>query len=88
MEDLSIKSGAQIAILVNGLGATSREELYILFNDAKIELEARGVEIAKVYVDELATSMEMQGASISILVLDEEFKALLNQPAHTPFIKL
>jgi len=88
VEDLSIKSGAQIAILVNGLGATSREELYILFNDTKKELEARGVEIDKVYVDEFATSMEMQGASISILVLDEEFKALLDQPAHTPFIKL
>jgi len=87
ISDIDIKPGTEIAILVNGLGATSREELYILFNDAKQELDKRDIKISKTYVGEFATSMEMQGASISLLVLDEELKALLDTPAETPFVK-
>ena len=88
LEDLSITSGAKVAVLVNGLGATSREELYILFNDARSELDAHGIEIARVFVDEFAASMEMQGASITLFVLDDELKTLLDQPANTPFVRL
>ncbi len=86
--DLSLEKGTEVAILVNGLGATSREELYILFNDARALLEEKGVRIARTYVKEFATSMEMKGASISLLVLNEDWKTLLDAPAETPFVKL
>lgn len=86
--DLNLKSGTEVAILVNGLGATSREELYILFNDAKRLLNEKGIKVARTYVGEFATSMEMQGVSISLFVVDEEMKALLDLEASTPFVKL
>lgn len=88
LADLQLGSGAEVAILVNGLGATSREELYILFNDAKKYLESQDITISRVFVDEYATSMEMQGASISLLALDNDTKDLLDHPVKTPFVRL
>ncbi len=88
IKDLALSSGAEVAVLVNGLGATSREELYILYNDVKKQLDGKGIKAAKVYVDEFATSMEMQGASVTLMLLDDELKALLGKPASTPFVKL
>jgi dihydroxyacetone kinase len=88
VKDLNLRSGSRVAILVNGLGATSREELYILFKDTKKILDKIGIKIEKTYVDEFATSMEMQGASITLLSVDDELVSLLEQPVYTPFIRL
>ena len=49
------------------------------------ELEARGLKVGKTYVGEFATSMEMAGASITLMHTDEELNALLNVPVQTPF---
>ena len=86
--DLGLAAGTEVALLINGLGATSREELYLLYNDVKKRFDEKGVKIAKVYVDEFARSMEMQGVSLTAFVLDDELKSLLADPAHTPFITL
>jgi len=86
--DMGLKSSEDVAVLINGLGATSREELYILFSDVKKELDTIGVNIKKVYIGEYATSMEMQGASVSLLKLDNELEQLLLMKACTPFIRL
>ena len=59
-------------MLVNGLGGTPKEELYILFRRVSQLLGERGVTAKHVWVGEFATAMEMAGASISILHLDEE----------------
>lgn len=84
--DMPVAAGEEVALLINGLGATSVEELYILANDVTELLTAKGIRIAKTIVGEYATSMEMAGASISICKLDETLKAYLDYPVCTPFI--
>ena len=85
--DLGIRSGDRVAVLVNGMGATPLEELYLLFRRVHQLLTAIGVTIDKNYVGEYATSLEMAGASISLLALNDERLALLNAPAESPFFK-
>lgn len=87
-DDLSLHSGDEIAVLVNSLGATSKEELYILYQDFYQQMQRADIRITKVYVGEYTTSLEMLGASISVLKLNEEFKTLLADNGHTPFVKL
>jgi len=81
------KSGDRIAVLVNGLGGTPLEELYILFRRVSVLLDRRGVTAKHAFIGEFATSMEMAGASISILHLDDELDRLIAAPANTPFFK-
>ena len=83
--DMPVASGEEVALLVNGLGATSLEELYILSGAASSQLTGKGVHVYRTFVGEYATSMEMAGASISLMRLDGELKELLDAPAHTPF---
>lgn len=87
VDDLGLESGARVAVLVNGLGSTPLEELYLLYRRTHQVLSGLGIEIAKTYVGEYATSLEMAGASISLLELDEERLALLNAPAESPFFE-
>jgi dihydroxyacetone kinase-like protein len=87
LEDLPYNSGDEAAVLVNGLGATPKEELYVMYRNAAEILKGRNIKVYKVYLGEYATSMEMAGASISILKLDAELKALLAKPANTPFFE-
>lgn len=86
-EDISVQAGDRVAVLVNGLGATSREELYILYGEVAQLMAAKGVSIAKSYVGEYVTSMEMAGASVSLFKLNQEFEDLLGDGMHTPFVK-
>src|SRR6266566_4004130 len=79
-EDLALKSGDGVSVLVNGLGATPPEELYILYRRAAQLLGELGVEIHRPYVGEYATSLEMAGASISVLRLDDALTELLDAP--------
>lgn len=83
--DLDLKSGEKVCILINSLGATPPEELYIMFRHAKKVLTGYGVEIARTYIGEFATSLEMAGASISIIRVDDELLGYINTPVHTPF---
>ncbi len=84
--DMPVAEGEEVALLINGLGATSVEELYILSNDVTELLAAKGIKVAKTIVGEYATSMEMAGASISLCKLDETLKGYLAYPVCTPFI--
>ncbi len=83
--DLQLKEGDEVSVLVNGLGATPREELYIIYRKAHQLLTERGVRIYRPYIGEFATSLEMAGASVTLLKLDEELKDLLDRPASSPF---
>jgi phosphoenolpyruvate---glycerone phosphotransferase subunit DhaK len=85
LEDLKPATGDRLAIMVNGLGATPPEELYIIFRKAHEILGGHGLNIYRAYVGEYATSMEMAGASITLMRLDDELAELLDHPAHTPF---
>ena len=71
--------------MVNGLGATPPEELYIIYRKVHEILSGRGISVHRAYVGEYATSMEMAGASLTLFRLDDELTALLDHPAHTPF---
>lgn len=85
LNDLPFKNGDEVAILVNSLGATPMEELYIIFDKAAQILDSAGIKIYRNYIGEFSTSMEMAGASISLLKLDNKLKKLLDAPAHSPF---
>ena len=84
--DLPFGKGDEVAVLVNGLGATPAEELYILYGRFHDMLKEQGIAVHRVFLGEFATSMEMAGASFSLLRLDEEFKGLLGAPAFSPFL--
>lgn len=86
-EDLTLRAGEEVGILVNGLGSTSLEELYIAFHEAAEYLRAKEIRIYRSYVGEYATSLEMAGFSISLLRLDTELKPYLDAPADSPFFK-
>lgn len=83
--DLDLKSGDKVCVLLNSLGATPPEELYIMYRHAKKVLSSYGVTVARVNIGEYATSLEMAGASISIIRVDDELLGYINAPAHTPF---
>lgn len=83
--DMPVAAGEEVAMLINGLGATSVEELYILSNSVSKQLEHKGIKVFRTFVGEFATSMEMAGASISLMKVDEEVKEMLNVPVSTPF---
>jgi len=87
LEDLPYKSGDEVSVLVNGLGATPKEELYVMYRKIAEILKAKNIKVFKAYLGEFATSMEMAGASISLLKLDAELKTLLAKPANTPFFE-
>ena len=83
--DLPYTTGDEVAVLVNGLGATPKEELYLLYRRAAAILAQRGIRVYRAWVGEYATSLEMAGASISLLRLDDELRRLVDAPAETPF---
>ncbi|AWE43023.1 MULTISPECIES: dihydroxyacetone kinase subunit DhaK [unclassified Actinobaculum] len=85
LNDRPVAAGGRVAVLVNGLGSTPLDELYILAGEVLAELGEREVTVAKTYVGEYVTSMDMAGASISLIELDDELEDLLLAPAATPF---
>jgi len=87
IEDLPYQKGDEVAVLMNGLGATPKEELYIMYRKVDEILKEKGIKVFHVYVGEFATSMEMAGSSISLLKLDDELKEYLSVAAHTPFFE-
>lgn len=86
LSDLSIQSGDEVAVLVNSLGATSREELYIFYQDTENFLRERGISVHRAFVGEYVTSLEMSGASLTLMKLDDELRHHLDTPAHSPFV--
>ena len=87
VDDLPFAKGDEVAVLLNGLGATPKEELYVMFRRVNQQLSAKGIKVFRLYAGEFATSMEMAGASISLFRLDAELKKLLSAPASTPFFQ-
>ena len=85
LEDLAPASGDTVTVMVNSLGATPLEELYIMYRTVHERLEAHGLTPYRPAIGRFATSMEMVGASLTVLRLDDELKALLDAPARTPF---
>jgi dihydroxyacetone kinase-like protein len=87
VDDLKPEGGAELLVLVNGLGGTPLGELYLLFNSTRVWLGERGLRIGRVLVGALTTSLEMAGASITLCVLDEEMKAHWDSAVQTAALR-
>ena len=83
--DINLSKGDRVSILINSLGATPHEELFIVANKFNDILKDNGIVNSKSYVGRYATSMEMAGMSISILKLDDELEKLLLEKTNCPF---
>ena len=81
-------AGSEVAVMINGSGATPLMELYIINNRVADVLAEKGIKIYKTMVGNYMTSLEMAGFSVSLLRLDEELKELLDAPADTPALKV
>ncbi len=79
--DLPFESGDRVALMINGLGGTPISELYLLYRRAALRCKDTGLEIVRSYVGEYCTSLEMAGASLTLLKLDDELEELLAAPA-------
>jgi dihydroxyacetone kinase-like protein len=79
--DLPYASGDRVALMINGLGGTPVSELYILYRRAHQRLAERGLTIGRSYVNEYCTSLDMAGASLTLVRLDDEIEGLLAAPA-------
>ena len=85
LPELDIGRGSRVAVLVNSLGATPHEELYILYRHVAKMLAERVATPVMPLVGRYATSMEMTGASLTLMPLDSELERLLKAPASCPF---
>lgn len=84
LQDMPVKAGEEVAVLINGLGGTPAMELYIINKKVSEILKDQGIKAVKTYVGNYMTSLEMAGFSISLLKLDSELKELLLATADTP----
>jgi dihydroxyacetone kinase-like protein len=82
--DLPYGSGDDVALMINGLGGTPISELYILYGRAYKQLADRGINVTRSYVGEYCTSLDMAGASVTLVKLDDELNQLLDAPAEVP----
>ncbi|MEU4236145.1 dihydroxyacetone kinase subunit DhaK [Actinoplanes sp. NPDC026619] len=79
--DLPYESGDRVALMINGLGGTPVSELYILYRRAHQRLASLGITVGRSYVNEYCTSLDMAGASLTLVRLDDEIEGLLTAPA-------
>ncbi|TGN62188.1 dihydroxyacetone kinase subunit DhaK [Paracoccus liaowanqingii] len=83
LEDLGARRNDRVAVLVNGLGATGQLELYILNRRIAQVLADRGITVHRTWVGEYCTSLDMAGASVTLMRLDDDLAALLDRPCRT-----
>jgi phosphoenolpyruvate---glycerone phosphotransferase subunit DhaK len=86
LDDHNLASGTEVVVLVSGLGATPLNELYILYDTIEQEIAARGLSIHKTYIGNYFTSLEMVGATLTVMALDDELKTLIDTEAHCAII--
>ena len=87
LADLKAPAGSKVLLFVNGMGGTPEAELYIVYNHARARLADAGLEVTRSLVGNYITSLEMQGCSITVLVLDDELTGLWDAPVLTPAIR-
>ncbi|MFZ7088042.1 dihydroxyacetone kinase subunit DhaK [Curtobacterium sp. RRHDQ10] len=87
LADLDAASGSKVLLIVNGMGGTPQSELYIVFRRAAEVLASRGLELHRSLVGNYVTSLEMQGFSITVTVLDDDLVALWDAPVETPALR-
>lgn len=88
VKDLPFQPGDEAALMVNGLGATPLMELYLLNNSVSDILAQKGIKVYKTFVGNYMTSIDMAGASLTLLKLDGQLKELLDAPSDTAAFKV
>ena len=88
LADVPLRAGDRISVLVNSLGATPPEELYIVYRYVSQKLAELGVAVVMPWVGRYATSMEMAGLSITFCKLDNKLEALLKAPCDSPYLRV
>lgn len=78
LPDYPFESGDEVIVLVSGLGATPVMELYVLYNEIEKILEKKGIRVHRSYVGNYFTSLEMSGATLTVMKLDDELKTLMD----------
>ncbi|ARC56787.1 PTS-dependent dihydroxyacetone kinase, dihydroxyacetone-binding subunit DhaK [Frondihabitans sp. 762G35] len=87
LEDLPFSSGDKVLLFVNGMGGTPLVELYIVFRRASQIFAEKGIEVTRTLVGDYVTSLEMQGASITVTKLDDELTELWDAPVETAALR-
>jgi dihydroxyacetone kinase-like protein len=87
IEDLGLNSGEQVLVFVNSMGGTPLAELYVIYRRVVQLLDEGGVQVARDLIGPYITSLEMQGASVTILRLDDEKTRLWDAPVNTPGLR-
>lgn len=87
LPDLPFATSDQVVVLLSGLGSTPVMELYILYNEVEKILQKKGITIYKALVGNYFTSLEMAGATLSIMRLDNELKDCIDYEAHSVGLK-
>jgi len=87
LDDMPINDGEDVSVLVNSLGATPLEELYIIYRKIAEIFDSKKIKVYKPYIGRYACSLEMAGFSISLLKLNQQYKKYLDHPIRTPFVK-
>lgn len=85
LADMPVNKGDKVSVMVNGLGATPKEELLIVYRRLAEKLTEMGIQPVMSHIGEFATSMEMAGLSVTVMRLDEELEGLMRAPATSPF---
>ncbi len=81
LPDYPFVSGDEVVVLVSGLGATPVMELYVLYDEIDKLLTKKGIKTHRAYVGNYFTSLEMAGATLTIMKIDDELKELIDMPA-------
>ncbi|MFQ9893803.1 MAG: dihydroxyacetone kinase subunit DhaK [Emergencia sp.] len=87
LNDLSIKEGEKIMLILNGSGATTLMELYIVYRKCVELLKEKNIEVVANYVGELLTVQEQAGFQMFMARMDDELLRLWNAPCNTPSMK-
>jgi phosphoenolpyruvate---glycerone phosphotransferase subunit DhaK len=87
LSDLKAKHGSKVLVFVNGMGGTPLLELYLIYGEVDEKLRKAGLEPVRNLVGSYITSLEMAGASLTVLELDEELIKLWDAPVHTPALR-
>ena len=88
IDDMEPEESSEVAVLMSGLGATPIMELYILYDEIEAYLKEQGLSVYKVFVGDYVTSLDMNGAALTVMKLDDELKELLDYEAKSPGIEV
>ena len=87
IDDMEPEEGSEVAVLMSGLGATPVMELYVLYDEVEAYLEEQGLSVYKVFIGDYVTSLDMNGAALTVLKLDDELKELHDYESKSPVLE-